>query len=87
MLGLGQWVEQCNLTVLGYRVLSNIYIHSLVLWLTAQCLAFITSIYLLYTSCLLCAFLFVYCSILTTTTLASHNDIYYGAPIVIERPG
>ena len=25
MLGLGQWVEQCNLTMLGVQVLSNIY--------------------------------------------------------------
>ena len=23
MLGLGQWVEQCNLTMLGFQVLSN----------------------------------------------------------------
>ena len=29
MLGLGQWGEQCNLTMLGFQVLSNIYCFSL----------------------------------------------------------
>ena len=63
MLGLGQWVEHCNLTMLGVKVLSHmasgycslvsLSLTSLSLpplslspSLTTQCLAFVTSIYL-----------------------------------------
>ena len=46
MLELGQWVEQCNLTMLGLQIcLKHIYFCvSLSPLLTIQCLAFFTSI-------------------------------------------